>query len=206
MTNSGKASGTLELTDWVKLHTSIADFQAASFRETPLLEHLAILYGSLQNGMLVRIHSECLTGDVFGSLNCDCRSQLVNSLSQIVDHSSGLCLYLRQEGRGIGLFEKIRAYGLQQFQGLDTLEANAELGHAFDERSYEIVGALLFKLGLSEIRLITNNPHKAESLRSMGIVVAEQVPAPGDINPKNRQYLRTKREKCGHTISMNEPL
>lgn len=149
---------------------------------------------------LVRLHSECLTGDALGSLRCDCGEQLEASLQQIADTGSGLLLYLRQEGRGIGLVNKIRAYALQD-QGLDTVDANIALGLPVDGRDYSGAVAVLRSLGIGKVRLLTNNPTKCEALERRGIEVSERVPLVVPPNPTNRGYLQTKATRMGHLLS-----
>ena len=146
---------------------------------------------------LVRIHSQCLTGDVFGSLRCDCRLQLELALGLIAQKGAGILLYEQQEGRGIGLMAKLKAYELQD-QGLDTVEANEELGFAADCRAYELPAAVLKLLGVSQVRLITNNPEKVAALQSAGITVTERVSAEVEPQESFERYLRTKQEKMGH--------
>jgi GTP cyclohydrolase II len=163
-------------------------------------EHVALVVGAFGGKPpLVRLHSECLTGDVFGSLKCDCGPQLHEALRIIGGEGGGVLLYLRQEGRGIGLANKLRAYALQD-RGLDTVEANRRLGFADDERDYAHAAGMLRALGISEVRLLTNNPAKAESLESAGIAVVERVPHRMPANPHNADYLATKRQKSGHLI------
>jgi 3,4-dihydroxy 2-butanone 4-phosphate synthase / GTP cyclohydrolase II len=164
-------------------------------------EHLALVKGDVGGGRpaLVRLHSECLTGDVFGSSRCDCGEQLARAIELILAAPAGVIIYLHQEGRGIGLGNKIRAYALQD-QGLDTVEANLELGFEGDLRDYGIGAQILHELGVGEVRLLTNNPHKIESLKRYGLIVTrvalEVTPHEGNIN-----YLRTKKEKLGHLFS-----
>jgi len=146
---------------------------------------------------LVRIHSQCLTGDVFGSLRCDCRLQLELALTQIGEAGAGILLYEQQEGRGIGLMAKLKAYELQD-QGLDTVEANVQLGFAADYRGYELPAAALKLLGVSKVRLITNNPDKVTAMESAGIQVVERVSAEVESQETFERYLRTKQEKMGH--------
>ena len=161
-------------------------------------EHVALLVGAF-GGLppLVRLHSECLTGDVFGSLKCDCGPQLREALRIIGAAGGGILLYLRQEGRGIGIANKIRAYGLQD-RGLDTVEANQRLGFADDERSYIQAAAMLRAIGAERVRLLTNNPAKVLGLTDAGLDVVERVPHHMPINPHNADYLATKRKKSGH--------
>jgi GTP cyclohydrolase II len=152
---------------------------------------------------LVRIHSQCLTGDVFGSLRCDCRLQLELALSRIGAEGAGILLYEQQEGRGIGLMAKLRAYELQD-QGLDTVEANQELGFAADCRGYELPAAALKNLGVRQVRLMTNNPDKVAALESAGIAVVERVSAEVEPQESFERYLRTKQEKMGHIFDSSK--
>ena len=165
-------------------------------------EHVAVVKGDLAEDArlpLVRIHSECLTGDVFHSLRCDCGEQLNKALDAIEKDGLGVVVYLRQEGRGIGLLNKLRAYELQQ-QGLDTVEANAKLGFPDDMREYWFAAQILRDLGLAKIRLITNNPEKISALEEYGITVAERVQDPSTRHPENAGYLATKIKKFGHFL------
>lgn len=166
------------------------------------LVHLAVLLGGLPlpEPVLVRLHSECLTGDVFGSQRCDCQAQLHAAIDAIETAGSGLVVYLRQEGRGIGLMDKLRAYSLQD-QGLDTVEANLRLGLPADGRDYQVGSQILAALGVSRIRLLSNNPHKHRALAADGLEVEARVPLEISPNPHNASYLRTKREKMGHLLS-----
>jgi GTP cyclohydrolase II len=152
-----------------------------------------------QDPPLVRIHSECLTGDVLGSLKCDCGPQLEQALEAIGQSGWGILLYLRQEGRGIGLVNKLRAYALQD-QGFDTVDANLRLGFADDERDFALAAAMLTKLSRPEVRLLTNNPKKVAGLEAAGIRVAEQVPLKTEPGEHNRLYLETKRDRSGHQL------
>jgi GTP cyclohydrolase II len=149
---------------------------------------------------IVRIHSQCLTGDVFHSLRCDCRQQLELALATISEHGAGILLYENQEGRGIGLMAKLQAYELQD-QGLDTIEANLELGYAADCRHFELPAAVLSMLGVKSVRLMTNNPEKVQALEDAGIVVAERISALVPESNENARYLETKREKMGHLVT-----
>jgi GTP cyclohydrolase II len=163
-------------------------------------EHAALVVGAFAGKPpLVRLHSECLTGDVFGSLKCDCGPQLRGALELIASEGAGVLLYLRQEGRGIGLANKIRAYALQD-RGLDTVEANVRLGFADDERSYEAAAAILRALGLGAVRLLTNNPDKVAGLEKAGVAVIERVGHAMPANPHNADYLAVKRRKSGHLL------
>jgi GTP cyclohydrolase II len=161
-------------------------------------EHVALLIGAPGGKPpLVRLHSECLTGDVFGSLKCDCGPQLKAALRIIGDSGGGVLLYLRQEGRGIGLANKLRAYALQD-RGLDTVDANRRLGFADDERDYIHAAAMLQALGIDRVRLLTNNPNKVAGLEAAGVKVIERVAHHMPANPHNADYLATKRSKSGH--------
>src|SRR6056297_2129210 len=162
-------------------------------------DHLALIYGDVEGeeDVLVRVHSECFTGDVLGSLRCDCGEQLNASMRRIAAEGGGVLLYLRQEGRGIGLLSKLRAYDLQD-EGYDTVEANLMLGHSADERDYSIGASILQDLGISSIRLLTNNPEKVESLEAQDIDVQERVPLPPHLNRHNTEYLQTKVQRMRH--------
>ena len=176
--------------------TQIVAFRASDDGQ----EHVALVVGAFGGKPpLVRLHSECLTGDVFGSLKCDCGPQLKEALHIIGQSGGGVLLYLRQEGRGIGLANKIRAYALQD-RGLDTVDANQRLGFADDERDYGHAAAMLRALGVDTVRLLTNNPSKVEGLEAAGIKVAERVPHHMPANPHNADYLATKRKKSGHLL------
>ena len=177
----------------------VPDTQIVAFRATDDgQEHVALVVGAFGGRPpLVRLHSECLTGDVFGSLKCDCGLQLKAALKILGEEGGGVLLYLRQEGRGIGLANKLRAYALQD-RGLDTVDANRRLGFSDDERDYGHAAAMLRALGIDRIRLLTNNPNKVEGLEAAGIVVAERVPHHMPANPHNADYLETKRTKSGH--------
>jgi GTP cyclohydrolase II len=177
----------------------IADAQIAAFRsEEDGNEHVALVIGAFGGTPpLVRLHSECLTGDVFGSLKCDCGPQLRHALKLIEEAGGGVLLYLRQEGRGIGLANKLRAYALQD-RGLDTVDANLRLGFADDERGYGDAAAMLRELGIGEVRLLTNNPAKVSALEAAGITVVERVPHRMPTNPHNADYIATKQSKSGH--------
>lgn len=149
---------------------------------------------------LVRIHSQCLTGDVLGSLRCDCRQQLEKALSMIAEEGKGILIYEQQEGRGIGLMAKLQAYALQD-QGRDTVEANQDLGYEADLRLFQLPGEILKQLGVRRVRLLSNNPQKLNSLTSAGIEVTERVPCEVEPNSLSKDYLRTKKEKMGHLFS-----
>ncbi|HEX3570592.1 MAG TPA: GTP cyclohydrolase II [Acidobacteriaceae bacterium] len=161
---------------------------------------VALVMGDIQTSPpIVRIHSQCLTGDVFHSLRCDCRQQLELALSLIAQAGSGILLYENQEGRGIGLMAKLQAYELQD-QGLDTIEANVELGYKADCREYELPAQVLLSLGIRAVRLITNNPEKVQALESFGIEVVERISAEVPAQPTFERYLQTKRDKMGHLV------
>jgi 3,4-dihydroxy 2-butanone 4-phosphate synthase/GTP cyclohydrolase II len=186
----------------VRLPTDYADFTAVAFRETLTgKHHVALVLGDVEGAedVLVRVHSECLTGDVFHSLRCDCGDQLDAALHAIAAAGQGVLLYLAQEGRGIGLLNKLKAYELQE-QGLDTVEANLALGFAADAREWGIGNQILADLGLTTIRLLTNNPKKVSGLEAWGLKVTEQVPIEMAPNDENRHYLATKRDKLGHRL------
>lgn len=165
------------------------------------LEHLAIVIGEPRRPgpVLIRIHSECFTGDLLGSLRCDCGDQLRGAIAQIAKEGSGIVLYLAQEGRGIGLTNKLRAYALQD-QGFDTMEANERLGYAADERLFEPAVEMLHRMGFTEVRLLTNNPDKVAALERLGVRVVERVPHAFSANPHNAFYLSTKASKAGHYL------
>jgi len=168
------------------------------------VDHVAMVKGEIDPSkpVLVRVHSECLTGDAFGSLRCDCGEQLDAALRMIAEEGSGIVLYMRQEGRGIGLKNKIRAYGLQDSEGLDTVEANHRLGFAADLRDYGVGSQILSDLGVRQMRLITNNPGKRAGIAGYGLRIVERVPLEIKPNENNLKYLRTKREKLGHVLHL----
>ncbi|MEA2230754.1 MAG: 3,4-dihydroxy 2-butanone 4-phosphate synthase / cyclohydrolase [Solirubrobacteraceae bacterium] len=185
-----------------KLPTGFGDFEAVGYRELHSgKHHVALVKGAVAgvSDVLVRVHSECLTGDVFHSLRCDCGEQLESALAMIETQGRGVLLYLSQEGRGIGLLNKLKAYKLQE-GGLDTVEANLQLGLPADLRDYGIGAQILVDLGLSSIRILTNNPKKIRGLEGYGLSVSEQVPIEHVPNAHNEAYLRAKRERMGHTL------
>lgn len=188
----------------VKLPTKYGDFDLIAFSELSNdFVHLALIKGSWQKDepVLVRVHSSCLTGDVLGSLRCDCGDQLHLALEQISQEGNGVVLYMNQEGRGIGLLNKLRAYKLQE-EGQDTVEANHSLGFKPDQRDYGIGAQILRDLNISKIRLMTNNPRKRIGLVGYGLEIVDNVPLQTRPNPHNEKYLQTKRDKLGHTIEL----
>ena len=186
----------------VRMPTEYGEFTAVAFRELLTGKaHVALVHGDVAGAenVLVRVHSECLTGDVFHSMRCDCGEQLQQALVQIASKECGVLLYLAQEGRGIGLLNKLRAYELQE-QGLDTVEANTKLGFPADGRDYGIGNQILADLGLTTIRILTNNPKKLTGIDGFGLTVVEQVPIEIPPNAENRRYLAAKRDKLGHRL------
>ncbi len=184
------------------LPTAYGSFLAHGYVDLITQEsNLALVLGTIDPGqpVLVRVHSECLTGDVFGSLRCDCREQLQRALQRIAQVGTGVLLYLRQEGRGIGLMDKLRAYQLQD-QGLDTVEANERLGLPVDKRDYGIGSQILYDLGVRKIRLLSNNPRKYYGLEGYGLQIVERLPLEVEPTAHNLRYLRTKRDKLGHLL------
>ena len=185
-----------------KLPTEYGEFQVHVFENVlDKKEHVALVCGDISSGqdVLVRVHSQCLTGDVFHSLRCDCRAQLEIAMREVSAAGRGIVLYEHQEGRGIGLMNKLRAYRLQD-EGFDTMEANQRLGFADDERLYDIAAQMLKLLGYGKVRLLTNNPDKMRALEAAGIAVTERVPHSFPDNEHNRDYLRVKADKGGHLL------
>lgn len=183
-----------------KLPTPWGEFSIHGFEDQDnQKEHLALAMGDISDGepVLARIHSECLTGDALFSMRCDCGPQLQAALSKIADEQRGVLLYLRQEGRGIGLLNKLRAYKLQD-EGADTVEANEQLGFKADMREYDMCQVMLEYLGVSQVKLMTNNPRKVAALEGIGITVAERIELRSGENPHNEKYLATKAGKLGH--------
>ncbi len=186
----------------VDMPTAYGHFRLIPFRQKSNgLEHIALIKGDVADGepVLVRVHSSCATGDIFGSCRCDCGEQLHRAMQMVEKEDRGVILYLNQEGRGIGLMDKIRAYKLQE-EGLDTVEANIHLGHKADERDYGVGAQILNKLGVQRMRLITNNPVKRIGLEGYGLKVVENVPIEIAPNKFNLAYLHTKKERMGHRL------
>jgi len=201
----GKEHVCVRIAAAAELPTRYGDFHAVGFwNPVDGKEHAAFVHGHEAvdgEAVPVRIHSECLTGDALGSLRCDCRDQLEASLRQLSAMPYGILLYLRQEGRGIGLTNKIRAYALQD-HGLDTVEANVALGFRDDERDYSVAAHMLASLGVRSVRLMTNNPRKLDGLRALGVDVVDRMPLVMEPNRYNRRYLETKARKSGHLFSV----
>ncbi len=186
----------------VQMPTEFGDFQLSAYRQINTGDvHVALVKGTWQpdEPVLVRVHSSCLTGDIFGSCRCDCGPQLHRAMQMVEEAGRGVVLYMNQEGRGIGLLNKLKAYQLQE-QGLDTVEANLKLGFKMDERDYGVGAQILRDLGVSKIRLISNNPKKRVGLMGYGLEITENVPIEIEANPYNEKYLRTKRDKMGHDL------
>jgi 3,4-dihydroxy 2-butanone 4-phosphate synthase/GTP cyclohydrolase II len=188
-----------------RIPTAFSEFQLYFYESPDNREHLALVRGEVEGRrrVLVRVHSECFTGDVLGSRRCDCGDQLQLALRRVAQEGAGVVIYLRQEGRGIGLLDKLQAYTLQD-QGYDTVDANLVLGHEADEREYGIAAAILENLGVASIRLLTNNPHKIENLAAMGIEVEDRIPLQARVYPENAAYLRTKALRLRHLLSLEE--
>jgi 3,4-dihydroxy 2-butanone 4-phosphate synthase/GTP cyclohydrolase II len=187
-----------------RLPTPYGDFTVIAYRsQTDPDEHIALVMGDVATDepVLVRVHSQCLTGDVFHSLRCDCGEQIEMAMQRISEEGRGVVLYMRQEGRGIGLHNKIKAYALQE-KGLDTVEANLSLGFKADPRDYGIGAQILADLGVRNMRLMTNNPKKMSGLESYGLKITEQLPITTQPNPHNRRYLQTKQKKLGHLLKV----
>ena len=185
--------------------TMFGDFRCIVYEnDIDGVDHMALIKGEIdpEKPVLVRVHSECLTGDAFGSMRCDCGEQLAASMQMIDEEGAGVVLYMRQEGRGIGLANKIRAYSLQDSEGLDTVEANHRLGFKADQRDYGVGSQILSDLGARQIRIITNNPVKRAGIAGYGISIVERVPLEIEPNEKNLRYLRTKKEKLGHVLNL----
>lgn len=191
----------------VKLPTTYGDFELVAYRQTTTgEEHLALIKGTWgdQEPVLVRVHSSCVTGDIFGSCRCDCGPQLHRAMEMIEAAGKGVIVYMQQEGRGIGLVNKLKAYKLQE-QGADTVEANLMLGFGMDTRDYGVGAQILHDLGVRKMRLMTNNPRKRTGLVGYGLEIVENVPIEIVANKHNQRYLRTKKEKLGHSLSLGDP-
>ena len=204
----GALCGTVERAAEARLPTEYGEFRIIGYRSNDSEEEfVAMTRGDLDasRSTLVRIHSQCLTGDVFGSTKCDCGQQLRSAMKMIADEGSGAIVYQYQEGRGIGIINKIRAYSLQD-EGADTIEANRRLGLSVDAREYGQCAEILLDLGLRRIRLISNNPEKIHAMREYGLEVDALVPLPIKFHRTLRRYLRTKREKMGHLINLPEEI
>jgi len=201
----GEAHVCVRIVSIAELPTRYGRFQIVAFwNNRDGKEHVAILHGNPmgRESVLARLHSECLTGDALGSLRCDCRDQLEASLRAIAAEEHGIVLYMRQEGRGIGLLNKLRAYALQD-RGLDTVEANEALGFRDDEREYSIAAHMLMSLKVRSVRLLTNNPKKVDELSRLGVKVSARVPHVIPPNEFNRFYLETKRDRSGHLLDFD---
>jgi 3,4-dihydroxy 2-butanone 4-phosphate synthase/GTP cyclohydrolase II len=193
----------IEKGDRVKLPTNKGDFEFIPFRQTSNgIEHAALVKGSWTKDepVLVRLHSSCFTGDIFGSMRCDCGAQLHKAMEMVDTEGKGVVIYLSQEGRGIGLLNKIKAYRLQD-QGMDTVQANLKLGFGEDERDYGVGASIMRELGLGKVRLISNNPVKRAGLEGYGIKIVETIPLVIESNPHNKFYLETKANKMGHDLT-----
>jgi len=186
-----------------RIPTQYGEFILHYYNTVDNKEHIAFVKGEVKNkeNVLVRMHSECFTGDVLGSRRCDCGEQLDMALRMISEAGSGVLLYLRQEGRGIGLLKKLQAYNLQD-KGLDTVDANLHLGHLADEREYDIAALMLQTLEIVSINLMTNNPKKIEALTKLGIRVQLRIPVETDVHTDNKSYLKTKVKKMRHILSV----
>lgn len=191
----------LELVAKTRLPTRHGPFELWAYQEKGGPTHLALFVGKIKGAkkVPVRLHSECVTGDAFGSLRCDCGPQLEKAMKMIQEGGRGVLIHLDQEGRGIGLANKMRAYALQDL-GLDTVEANLKLGFVEDKRDYSAAGCMLNHLGVKSVMLITNNPRKMEGLQKCGIKVEGRLPLLTDFNKENERYLKTKKEKMGHLL------
>lgn len=202
-----EANGGLEHLVAARLPTDFGEFEIHLFSSSiDQKEHIALVKGEVATDepVLARVHSECLTGEIFGSRRCDCGQQLALSLELIAQAGRGVLLYMRQEGRGIGLADKLRAYNLQD-EGMDTVDANLALGHQADARHYDSAALMLHDLGVRQISLLTNNPSKVEELQSLGVEIAERIPLVVDANPENERYLLTKAARMRHLLDFDAP-
>ncbi len=196
---------TVEKIATAKLPTQNGDFRIAGYRSLTSAEEFVVLFkGEMRKDVptLVRIHSQCLTGDVFGSIKCDCGPQLHKAMEMIENEGRGAIVYQQQEGRGIGIINKIRAYALQD-EGADTIEANEQLGFAIDSRQYQQCAEILFDLGLCKVRVMSNNPDKIHALEQAGLTVVERVPIEVESEEPAAHYLKVKKEKLGHLIDLD---
>ena len=190
----------------VKMPTEYGDFQLVAYKQTTTEDnHIALVKGEWEENetVLVRVHSSCVTGDIFGSCRCDCGPQLHEAMKMVEKEGKGVVLYMNQEGRGIGLINKLRAYKLQE-DGMDTVEANVQLGFDMDQRDYGVGAQILRDLGIRKIRLISNNPKKRVGLMGYGLEIVEKIPIEIKANKHNEKYLKTKRDKMGHSIMMDK--
>jgi 3,4-dihydroxy 2-butanone 4-phosphate synthase/GTP cyclohydrolase II len=188
-----------------RIPTEVGTFDLILYDSPDGKDHMAFVMGEVdpQAPVLARVHSECFTGDVMGSRRCDCGPQLSRAMAVVAEEGQGVILYMRQEGRGIGLLNKLKAYNLQD-QGLDTVDANRRLGHEADERDYAIAAAIFMDLGMSSLRLMTNNPAKIEALENLGLCIVERVPLEVPPHADNRFYLNTKRERMNHIFTKGQ--
>ena len=201
-----KTETTIERQVQVKMPTKFGNFDLVSYRQTTTdQEHLALIKGTWKANepVLVRVHSSCLTGDIFGSCRCDCGSQLQRAMEIVEKMKKGIIVYMNQEGRGIGLLNKLKAYKLQE-QGQDTVEANLNLGFKMDERDYGVGAQILRDLGVKKIKLLTNNPKKRAGLIGYGLEIVENIPLQIESNKYNKYYLQTKRDKMGHSLNLKD--
>ena len=190
-----------------KMPTKFGEFEAIVFEnDIDHVDHMALIMGEISEDtpVLIRVHSECLTGDAFGSMRCDCGEQLEAAMRMIAEEGSGIILYMRQEGRGIGLKNKIKAYELQDKEGLDTVEANVRLGFGADLRDYGVGAQILADLGVKKIRILTNNPGKRAGISGYGVEIVDRIPLEIEPNDANRKYLETKKEKMGHVLRLSK--
>jgi GTP cyclohydrolase II len=200
-----KAAAVVNLVASARMPRGSSLYQVSVFEEAAnALQHVALELGSIRDSndqpVLTRLHSECMTGDAFGSTRCDCGSQLREAFDLIEQRKRGLLVYLRQEGRGIGLVSKLHAYNLQDESGLDTVDANLALGYGADDRTFSIAAQILAALGVNNLELVTNNPRKVADLRSRGVNVTKVIPSTPAVTNDNREYLRAKRNRLGHAI------
>ena len=199
---------TVERVTSARIPTESGEFQLCYYQsEIDDKEHLALIHGDVadKENVLVRIHSECFTGDVLGSLRCDCGEQLQRAMQLVTAEGAGIVIYMRQEGRGIGLLDKLRAYNLQD-EGYDTVDANLMLGHQADGRDYTIAGLILQDLNVKSVRLLTNNPDKIEKLQALKIEVSERVALPAAVNAENAVYMQTKVDRMRHLLDLTVPV